>query len=119
MEPFLPPLDAGWFRSAKLRLLAVEKSAGWEHFTDKPDLFWGDGSRLGREGEAARPGSFGTTRQCTTSASRCSVRALDLEGKMRWRVSADGTEWTPVPFQTIVVDENPTGWYKLELAGTW
>lgn len=115
VEPFLPPLDAGWF-GVQSRLLAVEKSAGWEHFTDEPDLFWGDGSRLGREGEAA---AWLVWHHPNVYDFRFTVfsTALDLEGKVQVAVSADGTEWTPVPFQTIVVDENPTGWYKLELAG--
>lgn len=115
-EPFEPPLDAGWF-GVQERLRTVAKSPGWVYPKDAAEEFWGDTGRI-----APEPGRdvWLVWRHPSLDDFRFTAYAttVELTGRVLVSVSADAAHWTEVPFDVRVVDAAPTGWYRLELAGT-
>jgi hypothetical protein len=116
LEDFiLPPNPDTWFSSFE-RLLAVERSAGWEFTATQPEVFFGDGDRI----KAVSTSEEHLTWELANLHHYQFIlyaRESDLEQAFMLTGSADGKEWLPLPYHTHVQEENAAGWRKVLVEG--
>lgn len=96
------------------RLQAEEKSDGWQYAGDDSETFFDDVDRLTR--------ASASREYLTWSApglQECEVivyaRSAEVAGGVVLAVSADGTEWQDVSYETQVLESSPDGWQRLRL----
>jgi hypothetical protein len=96
------------------RLQTEDKSDGWQYAGDDSQTFFDDVDRLTRE--------IASREYLTWSApalQECEVivyaRSQKVTGGVVLSVSADGTQWQDVSYETQVLESSSDGWQKLSL----
>jgi hypothetical protein len=94
------------------RLRVTDKSEGWRHVEDHPELFFDDNDRLTRAGQSNEYLIWETP-----MLQKCEVILFSPsgppEGSVLFAVSEDGTQWQEVPHQVSVADTSPEGIHRV------
>lgn len=107
-----PPEDAGWFGVVDY-LRAKERSSGWTYETGDPHLFFGDGTRLRRAGEAAEFLTWETPGLERAVIELYSPSLAEVERGLELALLS-GAEWRLVPFAAEVLEE-AGGWLRVRV----
>ncbi|MGI6082390.1 MAG: hypothetical protein ACOYEP_05925, partial [Limnochordia bacterium] len=96
------------------RLLAEEKSEGWEYAEDHPELFFDDPDRLTRS-VLGHEYLIWPTPLLQEAEVILYARSDELQDGVFLAVSEDGTQWQDVAYETEVTGRSAEGWRQLRL----
>ena len=96
------------------RLLAEDKSEGWEHAEDRPELFFDDPDRLTRSAPTEEYLIWPTPLLQEVEVVLY-ARSDDVQGGVILAVSEDGVDWQHVSYRSEVIGRSPEGWRQLRL----
>jgi hypothetical protein len=114
IEDMINPPVSSWFGTTD-RLLAVDRSAGWQFTTASPDLFFNDNSRIR---PSSQTGEYLTWEMADLRRFEFTfyVQSVDVSSFVTLFVSADGAAWTQIPY--VVQEQGQTNeWVKVLISG--
>ena len=108
-DTILPPLSSGWFGDVD-RLLAVDRSEGWEYTAQDPSAFFGDAQRI-RLAQGVNEGyltwSLPDVKEYTFILY---ARRSDVGDIVRIACSQDGVSWADLPYTVNCEGPSSGGW---------
>ncbi|NLN19857.1 MAG: hypothetical protein GX162_11385, partial [Firmicutes bacterium] len=115
-DTILPPLSSGWFGDVD-RLLAVDRSEGWEYTAQDPSAFFGDAQRI-RLAQGVNEGyltwSLPDVKEYTFILY---ARRSDVGDIVRIACSQDGVSWADLPYTVNCEGPSSGGWFRLTVKG--
>jgi len=112
-DMILPPVTS-WFGTND-RILAVDRSSGWQFATETPALYFGDADRIK---PSSLDNEYLTWEMADVSRYEFTVyvKSADVETFVDVLVSADGVTWTKSPY-TVRIQDEANGWIKALIRG--
>ncbi len=114
-EPFNAPI--AFFEMQVDSLLAVERSPGWHHVTERPAAFFGDDGRLAAQGLGDHVLVWRLPRLRSFELEVYVHDEADAE-LLRFAAAAEGGEWRELTGRVSVEERSPEGWLRLRIYGT-
>jgi hypothetical protein len=115
-DTILPPTQSGWFGGFD-RLLAVDRSEGWEYTDESPDAFFGDRQRIRLKKGAGEGYLTWQLSRLKEFAFTVYARGADAARLVDIAVSDDGTVWHSLPYTVDSEGRSAEGWLNLTLKG--
>ncbi|HHT28686.1 MAG TPA: DUF4886 domain-containing protein [Firmicutes bacterium] len=114
-DPIEPPMVSSWFGNHD-RLLTVNRSAGWTFTNEAPERFFGDDNRITPSSQSSE---YLTWELPNLERFELTFYAQPehLEDIVEVMVSVDATTWTTIPYTVHVLEQQSSGWAKVQVTG--
>jgi hypothetical protein len=106
---------SSWFGNHD-RLLTVNRSAGWTFTNEAPERFFGDDNRITPSSQSSE---YLTWELPNLERFELTFYAQPehLEDIVEVMVSVDATTWTTIPYTVHVLEQQSSGWTKVQVTG--
>lgn len=114
IEEMEPPVTTGFFGPVE-QMKVREKSKGWDYADDRPDVLFGDTTRMLR-GSDEDEYLIWSTPALQEVDVLLYVQDVSIEKGMELAVSPDGQHWSPLQIDDELIDTSGEGWHAYRVA---